>query len=50
MDTVRENASLTSYYQKCGFEFLGPSKLDNTNELPAHYHNATVSLFQITLI
>jgi ribosomal protein S18 acetylase RimI-like enzyme len=49
MDTVGENKGLIDYYQKSGFEFLGLHKLTNTDGLPAHYYNATVSLFQITL-
>lgn len=49
MDTVGDNAGLISYYTKCGFDFLGLLKLKNTTGLPAHYDNATVSLFQITL-
>jgi len=49
MDTVGENIGLINHYKKCGFEFLGLSKLENTIGLPAHYHNATVSLFQITV-
>ncbi|MFT4830774.1 MAG: ribosomal protein S18 acetylase RimI-like enzyme [Psychroserpens sp.] len=49
MDTVGENLGLISHYKKCGFQFLGLSKLEDTKALPAHYHNATVSLFQITL-
>ena len=48
MDTVGENIGLINYYQKCGFNFLGLSKLKNTENLPAHYHNATVSLFQMS--
>lgn len=48
MDTVGENKGLIDYYQKCGFDFLGLFKLKNTDNLPAHYHNATVSLFQRT--
>ena len=47
MDTVGENPGLISHYKKCGFDFLGLSKLDDTSGLPAHYHKATVSLFQI---
>lgn len=49
MDTVGNNPGLISYYSKCGFDFLGLLKLQNTAGLPAHYDNATVSLFQITL-
>jgi len=47
MDTVGENTGLINYYTKCGFDFLGLLKLQNTEGLPAHYDNATVSLFQI---
>lgn len=49
MDTVGDNTKLIAYYEKCGFEYLGPLKLKNTEGLPAHYDNATVSLFQINL-
>lgn len=49
MDTVGDNAGLINYYQKCGFTFLGLIKLSNTKDLPAHYNNATVSLFQIEI-
>ncbi|HUH18762.1 GNAT family N-acetyltransferase [Albibacterium sp.] len=49
MDTVGENIGLISHYSKCGFDFLGLLKLKNTDELPLHYHNATVSLFQIEI-
>jgi len=48
MDTVGENIGLIEYYKKCGFDFLGLSELTDTKGLPAHYHNATVSLFQMT--
>jgi RimJ/RimL family protein N-acetyltransferase len=47
MDTVGYNLGLINYYTRCGFEFLGLLKLRNTEGLPAHYDNATVSLFQI---
>jgi GNAT superfamily N-acetyltransferase len=49
MDTVGDNPGLINYYSKCGFDFLGLLKLTHTAGLPAHYDNATVSLFQITL-
>ena len=49
MDTIAGNASLNNYYQKCGLKFLGVVKLKETGSLPAHYHDATVSLFQIKL-
>ena len=49
MDTVGDNSGLINYYTKCGFEFLGLQKLKNTEGLPAHYNNATVSLFEIEI-
>ncbi|MFT4611585.1 MAG: ribosomal protein S18 acetylase RimI-like enzyme [Glaciecola sp.] len=49
MDTVGENMGLINHYKKCGFDFLGLSELKNTIGLPAHYHNATVSLFQMVV-
>ena len=49
MDTVGQNKKLIEHYGKCGFEFLGLSNLTTTDGLPAHYHNATVSLFQINV-
>jgi ribosomal protein S18 acetylase RimI-like enzyme len=49
MDTVGENVGLINYYKKCGFDFLGLSILKETSELPAHYNNATVSLFQMSV-
>lgn len=49
MDTVGENIRLINHYKKVGFDFLGLFKLLHTTGLPAHYENATVSLFQIKL-
>jgi ribosomal protein S18 acetylase RimI-like enzyme len=49
MDTVGNNQGLIAYYKKCGFDFLGLLKLKNTTGLPAHYIDATVSLFEIEL-
>ena len=47
MDTVGDNKGLINYYTSCGFDFLGLSILEETTSLPAHYHNATVSLFEM---
>jgi len=49
LDTVGENKKLIAYYTQSGFEFLGLSKLEDTQGLPDHYHNATVSLFELAL-
>lgn len=47
LDTVGNNEGLIKHYTKCGFEFLGLKQLKNTKGLPGHYHNATVSLFEL---
>jgi GNAT superfamily N-acetyltransferase len=49
MDTVGDNTGLIYHYTQCGFDFLGLWKLKNTTGLPAHYHKATVSLFEIAI-
>ena len=49
LDTVGENTGLINYYQESGFNYLGLFKLNDTEDLPAHYHNAAVSLFEIAL-
>lgn len=49
LDTVGKNEKLINYYKASGFRFLGLSKLKNTNGLPEHYKNATVSLLEINL-
>jgi len=50
MATVGDNPGLIKHYTKCGFDFLGLLKLKNTEGLPVHYHNATVSLFQLAVV
>ncbi|RZK15294.1 MAG: GNAT family N-acetyltransferase [Hymenobacter sp.] len=47
LDTVGENHGLIAHYTACGFTYLGLVNLTNTASLPAHYHNATVSLFEL---
>ena len=49
LDTVGNNTGLIKHYQHCGFDFLGLFKLENTRGLPAHYDNASVSLFELTV-
>ena len=49
LDTVGENKGLIKHYTSCGFNFLGLSKLASTTGLPAHYNNASVSLFEMAL-
>lgn len=47
LDTVGLNEKLIAHYEKCGFTFLQLTKLKNTVGLPAHYHNAEISLFEL---
>lgn len=47
LDTIGENRGLINHYQKSGFDYLGLFDLKNTDQLPAHYHNAAVSLFEL---
>lgn len=47
MDTCGENQKLIAHYKSCGFNFLGMVKLKNADELPNHYQDADVCLFEI---
>jgi len=47
LDTIGENQGLIAHYTACGFTYLGLSALTDTVGLPAHYHNAIVSLFEL---
>ncbi len=47
MDIAGNNKKLASYYTKCGFTFLGSNILDNTVNLPTHYHDTPVCLFEM---
>ncbi len=49
MDTCGNNLKLIKYYISCGFVFLGIVQLKNTNELPSHYQDADVCLFEISV-
>jgi ribosomal protein S18 acetylase RimI-like enzyme len=45
LDTIGDNLKLINHYTDYGFDFLGLLKLKNTEGLPKHYDQATVSLF-----
>ena len=49
MDTCGNNQKLIKYYKVCGFDFLGMVRLKNADELPSHYQNTDVCLFEISL-
>lgn len=47
MDTFGDNQKLIDYYVACGFNFLGLTTLGAADDLPKHYRNASLSLFEI---
>ncbi len=47
MDTFGDNQKLIDYYVACGFKFLGLTTLGAADDLPKHYRNASLSLFEI---
>lgn len=49
LDTCGDNQKLIGHYKSCGFAFLGMVRLKNTDELPSHYQDADVCLFEIKL-
>jgi len=49
LDTCGHNQKLIKHYTNCGFDFLGIVRLRNADELPSHYQDADVCLFEIKL-
>lgn len=49
LDTVGYNKPLIDHYTKNGFSYLGGIHLKAKLDLPAHYHDAEVSLFEMNL-
>ncbi len=49
MDTFGDNQKLIDYYVSCGFKFLGLTTLGTAADLPKHYQNASLSLFEISI-
>ena len=49
LDTLGENTRLINHYCNCGFDFLGMFDLPNVDELPPHYKEGPVCLFEIDL-
>lgn len=49
LDTVGHNTALIAHYQKNGFTYLGLTHLEKNTNLPSHYHNAEVCLFEMKL-
>lgn len=49
VDTWANNDTLTDYYRKLGFEWVGKRQLPPQSDLPEHYNNIEVNLFEIKL-
>ncbi len=49
MDTWGDNDKLISYYQQCGFVYLGNVTPEASDQLPQHYSAIFLSLFEIKL-
>lgn len=49
LDTWANNEMLTAYYQRLGFALIGKKQLPPKSDLPDHYHNIEVNLFEIRL-
>ena len=49
MDTWGDNEKLITYYQNCGFIFLGLTDEIRDETLPKHYQGIRLSLFQIAV-
>ena len=49
LDTIGDNTRLIKHYCTCGFNFLGMFNLPNVDELPPHYKEGPVCLFEIDL-
>lgn len=49
LDTCGNNLKLIKHYVSCGFDFLGIVRLQKVDELPSHYQDADVCLFEIKL-
>lgn len=49
LDTMGENKGLINVYTKSGFTFLGMFDVPNRDQLPNHYAQGDVCLFEISL-
>jgi GNAT superfamily N-acetyltransferase len=46
MDTWGDNQRLVNYYIACGFQHVGNKQLSSVPDLPPHYSNANLALFE----
>lgn len=49
LDTWGDNPRLISYYERCGFTYLGNIVPEPSNTLPKHYENIVLALFEIPI-
>ena len=49
LDTLGNNTKLIQHYKNAGFDFLVLHALQNTSDLPEHYKEAPVCLFEIDI-
>ncbi len=49
LDTAGENQGLIKHYTDCGLKYLGVVYLTTPEDLPSHYHNTNISLFELKL-
>ncbi len=47
LDTFGDNLKLVSYYEACGFKFLGLTQLGKRPDLPKHYEGSSLALLEI---
>jgi GNAT superfamily N-acetyltransferase len=46
MDTWGDNPRLVNYYVACGFRHIGNRQMSHATDLPSHYENANLALFE----
>lgn len=50
MDTWADNEKLFRYYTGCGFAHVGTVRLDKPENMPKHYDNIRLSLFEMKAV
>ncbi|WP_103068240.1 GNAT family N-acetyltransferase [Aquimarina sediminis] len=49
LDTVGDNQGLINLYTRNGFDYLGTTMIKDPSNLPLHYHNNEVCLFEMNV-
>jgi ribosomal protein S18 acetylase RimI-like enzyme len=50
LDTHSGNEKINAYYISCGFTYQGIRQIEWTSDLPEHYKNESLSLFEMKLL